>query len=109
MSTLTDKAWESLQKGETEFEVGVCTFNGCNVKVIKRQEPYQYVTKTGTDATKSARYWGSVTFPNGVQTEFKNKRGGEVARATGFAVTDEKKLWKKDPENYVLPYERENN
>ena len=109
MSTLTDKAWESLQKGETEFEVGVCTFNGCNVKVIKRQEPYQYVTKTGTDATKSARYWGSVTFPNGVHTEFKNKRGGEVARVTGFAVTDEKKLWKKDPDNYVLPYERDNN
>ena len=43
-----------------------------------------------------------------MKTEFKNKRGGEVARATGFAVTDEKKLWKKDPDNYVLPYEREN-
>lgn len=107
MSTLTDKAWESLQKGETEFEVGVCTFNGCNVNVIKRQEPYQYVTKTGTDATKSARYWGSVTFPNGVQTEFKNKRGGEVARATGFAVLDERKRYKKEGKNYVLPYERD--
>lgn len=47
MSTLTDKAWESLQNDETVFEVGVCTFNGCNVKVIKRQEPYHYVTKTG--------------------------------------------------------------
>ena len=57
MSTLTDKAWESLQNDETVFEVGVCTFNGCNVKVIKRQEPYHYVTKTGKPATKSARYW----------------------------------------------------
>ena len=106
MSTLTDKAWESLQNDETVFEVGVCTFNGCNVKVIKRQEPYHYVTKTGKPATKSARYWGEFTFPNGVKTEFKNKRGGEVARATGFSVTDEKKLWLQDRENYVLPYER---
>ena len=62
MSTLTDKAWESLQNDETVFEVGVCTFNGCNVKVIKRQEPYQYVTKTGNPATKSARYWENSHF-----------------------------------------------
>ena len=107
MSTLTDKAWESLQNGETVFEVGVYTFNGCLVKVIKRQEPYQYVNKSGIDKTKSARYWGSIEFPNGVKTDFKNQRGGAVARATVFAVTDEKKLWEKDRENYVLPYERE--
>ena len=36
MSTLTDKAWESLQNDETVFEVGVCTFNGCNVKVNRK-------------------------------------------------------------------------
>ena len=107
MSTLTDKAWESLQNDETVFDVGVYTFNGCKVKVIKRQEPYQYVTKTGTPSTKSARYWGTLTFPNGVQTDFKNKRGGEVARATGFAVTNEKKRWEKDPDNYILPFERD--
>ena len=106
MSTLTDKAWESLQNGETVFEVGVYTFNGCLVKVIKRQEPYQYVNKSGIAKTKSARYWGSIEFPNGVKTDFKSQRGGAVARATGFAVTDEKKLWEKDPDNYVLPYER---
>lgn len=106
MSTLTDKAWESLQNGETVFEIGVCTFNGCTVKVTQLKEPYSYVTRTGKPAIKSARYWGSVTFPGGIRTEFKNKRGGEVARATGFAVKDEKKLWEKDRDNYVLPYER---
>lgn len=58
MSTLTDKAWESLQTGKTEFEVGVYTFNGCNVKVIQRKNPYNYTTRTGRPVTKSARYWG---------------------------------------------------
>lgn len=106
MSTLTDKAWESLQNGKTEFEVGVYTFNGSIVKVIKRQEPYQYKNKSGIDKTKSARYWGSIEFPNGIKTEFKSQRGGAVARATGFAVQDEQKLYQKEGKNYVLPYER---
>ena len=109
MSTLTDKAWESLQNGETVFEVGVYTFNGCIVKVSKLIPAHKYITRKGVEDTKSARYWGSIEFPNGVKTDFKNQRGGAVARATGFAVTEEKDLWKKDPDNYVLPYEREKN
>ena len=107
MSTLTDKAWESLQTGKTEFDVGVYTFNGCNVKVIQRKDPYNYTTRTGKPAIKSARYWGSFTFPNGIEQEFKNKRGGEIARATGFSVDHEQKRYKNEGANYVLPYERE--
>ena len=106
MSTLTDKAWESLQTGKTEFEVGVYTFNGCNVKVIQRKDPYNYTTRTGRPATKSARNWGSFTFPYGIEQEFKNKRGGEIARATGFSVDKEQDRYKTEGENYVLPYER---
>ena len=109
MSTLTDKAWESLQTGKTEFEVGVYTFNGCNVKVIQRKDPYNYTTRTGRPVTKSARYWGSFTFPNGIEQVFKNKRGGEIARATGFSVDKEQDRYKTEGENYVLPYERDEN
>ena len=109
MSTLTDKAWESLQTGKTEFEVGVYTFNGCNVKVIQRKDPYNYTTRTGRPATKSARYWGSFTFPNGIGQVFKNKRGGEIARATGFSVDKEQDRYKTEGENYVLPYDRDEN
>ena len=109
MSTLTDKAWESLQTGKTEFEVVVYTFNGCNVKVIQRKDPYNYTTMTGRPATKSARYWGSFTFPNGIEQVFKNKRGGEIARATGFSVDKEQDRYKTEGENYVLPYERDEN
>ena len=109
MSTLTDKAWESLQTGKTEFDVGVYTFNGCNVKVIQRKDPYNYTTRTGRPATKSARYWGSFTFPNGIEQEFKNKRGGEIARATVFSVDKEQDRYKTEGENYVLPYERDEN
>ena len=107
MNTLTDKAWESLQTGKTEFDVGVYTFNGCTVKVIQRKDPYNYTTSTGKPAIKSARYWGSFTFPNGIEQEFKNKRGGEIARATGFSVDNEQKRYKNEGDNYVLPYERE--
>ena len=106
MSTLTDKAWESLQNDETVFEVGVCTFNGCNVKVIKRQEPYQYVTKTGNPATKSARYWGKFVFPNGVEKTFAEERGGAIARSTGFSVKTERALYKEQGDKYTLPYLR---
>ena len=109
MSTLTDKAWESLQTGKTEFEVGVYTFNGCNVKVIQRIDPYNYTTRTGRPATKSARYWGSFTYPNGIEQVFKHKRGGEIARATGFSVEKEQDRYKTEGENYVLPYERDEN
>ena len=109
MSTLTDKAWESLQTGKTEFEVGVYTFNGCNIKLIQRKEPYNYTTRPGSPATKSARYWGSFTFPNGIEQVFKNKRGGEIARATGFSVDKEQDRYKTEGENYVLPYERDEN
>lgn len=104
MSTLTDKAWESLQTGKTEFDVGVYTFNGCNVKVIQRKDPYNYTTRTGRPVTKSARYWGSFTFPNDIEQVFKNKRGGEIARATGFSVDKEQDRYKTEGENYVLPY-----
>lgn len=102
----TDKAYESLQTRKTEFDIGVCTFNGCTITITEREEPYQYQTRTGTGATKCARYWGHITFPNGRREYFSKQRGGEIARSTGFAVTDERKLYKKLGDNYLLPYQR---
>lgn len=106
MSTLTDKAWDSLRTGKTEFEVGVYTFNGCIVRITKRQEPHQYITRKGDEKTKSARYWGSIVFPNGIETQFSEERGGAVARSTGFAVKEEQDKYKQEGDNYALPYER---
>ena len=36
----TDKAYESLQTRKTEFDIGVCTFNGCTITITEREEPY---------------------------------------------------------------------
>lgn len=106
MSTLTDKAWDSLKAGETEFEVGKYLFNGCVVTITERNEPYGYTTRTGTHGTKSTRYSGTIKKPNGKEKTFTNKRGGQIARDTGFFVTKEQYLYHVEGESYVLPYMR---
>lgn len=106
MGNLTDKAWETLQTGKTEFTVGVHSFNGCTVTITKRQEPYGYDNCKGRHATKSARYWGKLTFPNGIEKRLEEERGGAIARATGFSVKEERPLYKKLGDKYVLPYQR---
>ena len=106
MRDLTDKAWESLQTVETVFTKGVHTFNGCVVTITERNDPYGYTTTTGTHATKSARYSGTIKFPSGKVKTFTNKRGGAIARDTGFKVTDEQGYFSEQGDNYVLPYLR---
>ena len=106
MKNLTDKAWNSLREGETVFEVGTCIFNGCRITITDRTEPYRYVTRTGRTATKSARYWGVIHFPDGHEKCFNKKRGGEVARETVFFVEDEQGIYAKEGESYKLPYHR---
>jgi hypothetical protein len=106
MNNKTDLAWCALQTGKTEFTEGVHLFNGCTVTISKRQEPYGYVNGNGRNATMSARYWGKLTFPNGIEQRFEEERGGAIARATGFSVKEERPLYKKLGDKYVLPYLR---
>ena len=49
------------------------------------------------------------TYPNGIEQVFKNKCGGEIARATGFSVDKEHDRYKTEGDNHVLPYERDEN
>lgn len=106
MNNQTDMAWVALQTGKTEFSEGTHTFNGCTITITKRQEPYGYVNANGKNSTKSARYWGKITFPNGIEKKIDEERGGAVARATGFSVKNEKALYEKQGEKYLLPYQR---
>ena len=106
MNNQTDLAWVALQIGKTEFTEGVHLFNGCTVIISKRQEPYGYINGNGRNATKSARYWGKLVFPNGIETSFAEERGGAVARATGFSVKVERPLYKEQGDKYILPYLR---
>lgn len=102
----TDKAMESFRDGKTTFEIGTCLFNGCMITVTDCTKPCQYVTKTGIPATKSARYWGEIQFPDGHKESFKKKRGGEIARETGFYVEDEQDKYELEGDAYLLPYLR---
>lgn len=54
----------------------------------------------------SARYWGVIVFPNGVEKYFAEERGGAIARATGFSVKAERPLYKQQGDKYILPYLR---
>jgi len=74
-----------------------------DIRIIVRFDPE---FAQGTEATKCARYWGHITFPDGRRENFSRQRGGEIARSTGFAVTDERKLYKKLGDSYLLPYQR---
>lgn len=106
MNNLTDQAWESLRNRETAFEVGTYIFNGCVITITDLTDPYRYVTKKGKQATKSARYWGTIQFPDGHKESFKKKRGGEIARETGFYVEDEQDKYELEGDAYLLPYLR---
>jgi hypothetical protein len=106
MKNQTDHAWVALQTGKTEFTEGAHLFNGCTVTISKRQEPYGYVNSNGKNATKSARYWGKIVFPNGVEKNFEEERGGAIARSTGFSVATERALYKEQGDKYILPHLR---
>ena len=106
MNNQNDLAWVALQTNKTEFTEGVHLFNGCKVTISKRQEPYGYVNSNGKNATKSARYWGKIVFPNSVEKNFEEERGGAIARSTGFSVTTERALYKEQGDKYILPHLR---
>lgn len=106
MNNLADLAWVSLQTGKTEFTEGVHTLNGCKVTILKREDPYGFVNGNCRNTTRSARYWGVIVFPNGVEKYFAEERGGAIARATGFSVKLERPLYKDQGDKYILPYLR---
>lgn len=106
MKNFTDHAWTSLRINKTDFFEGVYTFNGCQIIITKRQDPYRYETGTGKPSTMSARFWGKIVFPTGEEENFEEERGGEIARRTGFAIKEERTLYKNLGDKYILPYMR---
>jgi hypothetical protein len=103
---LTDKAWEALRINKTDFTEGVHSFNGCPATITKREDPYGYVTGTGRHSTMSSRYWGKVVLHNGKEEWFEDKRGGQIARRTGFFLKKERPKFLTEGDAYVLPYLR---
>lgn len=81
----------AIENVANKFEEGTTViYLGCEIKVIRKQEPFKYVTNNGKQATKSARYWATVTYPDGTKEDFKSARGGAIARACGLFVRYER-------------------
>lgn len=81
----------AIENVANKFEEGsTVIYLGCEIKVIRKQEPFKYVTNNGKQATKSARYWATVTYPDGTKEDFKSARGGAIARACGLFVRYER-------------------
>ena len=79
-----DFTTEAIDKVKSQFEIGKTIIFGCSINVTRKNEAYQYETQNGKIATKSARYWGTITFPDGTTKDFKKARGGVISRACGF-------------------------
>ena len=75
---------EAIDKVKSQFEIGMTVVFGCEINVIRKNEAYQYETQNGKIATMSARYWGTITFPDGTTKDFKKARGGAISRSCGF-------------------------
>lgn len=74
----------AIDKVKSQFKIGKTAVFGCIVNVVRKNEAYQYETQNGKIATMSARYWGTITFPDGSQKDFKKARGGAISRACGL-------------------------
>lgn len=79
-----DFTTEAIDKVKSQFDLGETIILGCTINVIRKNEAYQYETQNGKIATMSARYWGTITFPDGTKEDFKKVKGGVISRACGF-------------------------
>ena len=79
-----DFTTNAIDKVKSQFELGETVILGCTVKVIRKNEAYQYETKNGKISTMSARYWGTIIFSDGTKKDFKKVKGGVISRACGF-------------------------
>lgn len=85
--TNENKMFESIENVANKFENGAkVVYLGCEITIERKQDPFKYVTNNGKQATKSARYWGFITFPDGSIERFTSARGGAIARKCGCFV-----------------------
>ena len=80
----------AIDKVKSQFELGETIVFGCTIKVIRKNEAYQYETQNGKIATMSARYWGTITFPDGTKEDFKKVKGGVISRKCGLWTRKER-------------------
>ena len=103
----TNEMQMAIEKVANKFEEGTTViYLGCTIKILRKQEPFKYVTNNGKQATKSARYWATVTYPDGTTEDFKSARGGAIARACGLFVRYERDDKDKQGDLYEITNRR---
>lgn len=102
-----DFTTEAIDKVKSQFDLGKTFVFCCEVNITRKNEAYQYETKTGKIATKSARYWGTITYPDGTQKEFKKARGGAISRDCGFWSRKERDARDAQGDLYEITCRRE--
>lgn len=96
----------ATDKVKSIFEIGETIIFGCTIKVTRKNEPVAYEDKTGKMAIRSARYWGTITFPDGTKKDFKNARGGAISRSCGFWSRKERDDRNKQGDLYEITNRR---
>lgn len=98
----------AIDKVKSQFEVGQEVILGCIIDVTRKQASYQYIDKTGKVATYSARYWATVTFPDGTKEDFKKVKGGAISRACGFWSRKERDARNVQKDLHIITNRRTN-
>lgn len=103
----SNEMYTAIDNVANKFQEGAkVAYLGCEIRIIRKQEPFKYVTNNGKQATKSARYWATVTYPDGTQEDFKSARGGAIARACGLFVRYERDNRDKQGDLYEITNRR---
>ena len=85
-STILTKAIDNIAN---KFEKGAnVDYLGCIITIEDKREPYKFINGAGNLRTKSARYTGYITYPNGNVEHFREARGGAIARMCGIYVRE---------------------
>ena len=86
---------KAVENVRNAFNKGETIYMGCLVNITNVIEAHKYVTNTGKMATKSTRYYGTITTPDGetinlIKNNGDGWRGGEIGRFCGLYVRYER-------------------
>ena len=102
---------KAVENVRNAFPMGETIYMGCLVKITYIAEAHKYETKTGKMATKSTRYFGTVTTPEGetinlIKNNGDGWRGGEIGRYCGLYVRYEREDADKQGELWEITNRR---
>ena len=95
----------NIERVANIFEAGnAYDYLGYIIEIERKQEPYKFERWSASAnamvvKTKSARYWGKVTTPDGEIIKFEELRGNKIAHKAGIFVREEKERKERATKN----------